>query len=817
MKTTRISLVILIAILALAMTFSCAKHKHSSDSHHAFVDPIYSDDALLPAGPVGDGTFILPNGRMISPVGGLLELPQYPTTIVAAPGGKLYISSARTPELVSVDTGSMAVLTRTPLDHHFSGLAVNAAGTRLWVAGGKADAIWEYDVSGAEPTLSRTIPAFGYPIGLTLSTNEATLYVTLAYGKRVAAIDLASGTETQSFNTGYYPHTARISDALGRAIVSNWGTRSVSVFDLASGGLLADVSVGKGPEGMALSADESLAYVACSDSDEVDVVNLVSLQVANVIPVIASQTHGPGAMPSSIALDATGGNLLVVASGFNAVLVIDPASGNVAGSIPTDWYPTTILPTAGAIYIASAKGNGAGPGSVSDADKYPGQLSSVPRPDSDTLAEYTQMVERNNTRTSRFYAGKSFDSPIPQARGEMSSQIQHVVFILKENKTFDQVLADMDGVEGDTSLLLYGEKITPNLHALSRAFSMGDNYYAESHESDQGHMWATAGLCNDYVEKAWVLDGWTPLSGVEQGAIPAGGFAFQRLLQNGITFRIYGEVVGTLYDIGEMAPYIDFSYGFFSQSVADTRKAAEVIREWNNDVFPSFIFISLPDDHTMGTDPGQPTQDYLVGNNDAALGQLVDWVTHSQYWATTAIFIIEDDPQSGLDHIDAHRSPLTIVSPWAKRGYLSRVHYSMASVWQTMGRILGLPALSDYDLYAAPMYDMFTMIPDYAPYTAIPSNIPFALNTADAPMADYCAQQDWSVPDQVERISEVAWAYMRPGEPYPGKPGGDSDEDEHKEDREAGQAYKALMEAYIQYGRDHGLIGPDSLIGKTIY
>ena len=804
-----------LAIAALLFPASCAKERHKSSSEH-LTAPVPSADATLPAGAVGDGTFVLPNGRLISPVGRQLTVQRYPTSIVAAPDGRLFVSTARTAAVQVVDPATMTILSETSLNHHFSGLAIDAAGARLWVAGGHSETVLEFDVTGEAPVQTRAIPAFGYPIGLTLSSDEATLYVTMAQGKRVAVIDLATGTERESFNTGYYPHTVRIAESLGRAIVSNWGTSSVSVFELSSGALLADIAVGKGPEGLALAPDGVTAYVACSDVDRIDVVDLVNLTVTNVIPVYSGEAHGLGAMPTYLALGPGGTPLYAVESGFNAVDVIDPADGTILGRVPTEWYPTAVLPTADTIYALSAKGDGAGPGDVSDDKKYPGVLAAVPTPDADALAGYTAMVEANNTRTARFYGEGKFDSPIPSERGKKSKQIKHVVFILKENKTFDQVMADLPGVDGDTSLLLYGDQITPNLHALSRTFAMGDNYYSESHESDHGHEWATAAMCNDYVEKAWAMDGWTPLSGVEQGAIPGGGFAFGKLLENKIPFRVYGEVVGTLYDVERMSPYIDWAYGFFSLNVSDRYKAAEVIREWNQGVFPSFIFISLPDDHTYGTDPGKPTMDYIVADNDAGLGMLVEWVTKSKYWPETAIFIIEDDPQSGMDHVDAHRSPLTVVSPWVKRGTITHVHYSMASVWQTMGRIIGLPAITDYDRFAAPMYDLFTTTPDYGTYAALPSNVPFAVNPPDAPMADYSAKQDWTVPDQVERISEVSWAYMKPGQPFPqGKFSTAPDEDE--KDGDSGRKYKALMEAYLRYGREHGLIGPESLVGKTMY
>jgi DNA-binding beta-propeller fold protein YncE len=807
----------LFALLAALLAVSCG----TDDGEKAGAitpasDPVPTADAFLPAGPAGDDRYVLPSGRMITRTGERVTIRPFPTSIVAGGDGRLFVTTARDAAILTIDADTLAVLDETEMNRHFSGLAINAAGTVLYVGGGTRDVVRQYDVTGPSPVLAREIPAAGYPLGLALSADEATLYVTLATGKRVAAIDLASGTEVRSYNTGYYPHTVAVSEALGRLITSNWGTTTVSIFETATGDLLADVAVGKGPEGLVVSDDGLTAYVACSDADEIDVIDLAGPSLAGAIPVHAAADSAVGAAPSYVAL-GPGGRLYAVSSGFNAIDVIDPEAREVLGRVPTDWYPTAVLPTADALYVAAAKGTGSKPGSVGEPLEYEGTFAAIPMPDDERLAEYTAQVEENNTRTARFFGDEEFDSPVPRERGEKSKQIRHVVLILKENKTYDQVLGDVEGTNADPSLLLFGERITPNLHALSRGFAMGDNYYAESHESDQGHMWAAAGICNDYVEKVDAMDGWTVLTGVETGAIPRDGFAFTRMLDWGVSFRIYGEVTGALQDIGRLAPYIDFDYGFYSQNVSDRRKAREVIREWEHGIFPRFIYISLPNDHTFGTSPGSPTMDYMVADNDAALGMLVEWISRSRYWPETAVFIIEDDPQSGLDHVDAHRSPLAVVSPWARRGQVSRVHYSMSSVWATMGRILGIPALSDYDRFAAPMYDLFTMTPDYAPYTAIPSNVPFQVNPEDLPLADYCARQDWTVPDQVERISEVAWAYMRPGEPFPVGRFAPRPEEDEDEERAEGMRYRNLMEAYLEYGKKHGLIGPNSLVGKNLH
>ncbi|MCB9478165.1 MAG: bifunctional YncE family protein/alkaline phosphatase family protein [Deltaproteobacteria bacterium] len=794
-------------------------------------DPTVSDEATMRPGPTEDGRYILNNGRALSPVGERVTVERYPISIAKHPTlDYIYTATARTPNLITIDSQTMHIVNSRSLPRHFGGLVVNSAGDKLWVALGSNEKILEYLLVAGIPQGSPTeISAFGYPTNLALSADETKLYVTLAFGKRVKIIDLDSGLEVGEMSTGIYPYDIALSPETNRAITANWGTWSASVFNLKTGKLIDDVPVGKNPESVVLSPDGKSAYVVCGDTDDVHEVDLKTAEVTRVIPLYDDlETDGLGAMPTGATLSADEKYLLVASAGYNCIFVVDLAAGEVVGKIPTEWYPEDLVVDGDDIYVITAKGIGAGAsGKNAQLDEaFPkeggalrGSVESIVFPNAQTLADYTEMVDENNLRPSTFYdLEEDFDSPIPKERGKPSEQIKHVVVILKENKTYDQVMGDYEGAEGDESLTVFGEPYTPNLHALSAEFSFCDNYYVEARESDMGHAWATSVMANNYIEKNWVAEGWTLLTGVEPGAIPASGTVFGKMLENDISFRVYGEVVGTISDIGRLAPYMDLNYGFYNQAVSDRLKAMEVIREWEAGIFPQFMYISIPNDHTFGSDPGKPTPQYMVADNDAGMGMLVDWIINSEYWPETAIFILEDDPQSGVDHIDVFRSPFNVVSPYAKRGHISNVQYSMAGMWMTIELILGMPPMTNYDRYTAPMYDLFQtqQILD-TDYEAIPSNVPYAINGADLPFAEYSAKQDWSTPDQVERISEVIWAIMKPGVPFPYEYAAAPSwvEEEEAEEEDEAVEYKELMEAYTEFALESGRLDPDfSLLAK---
>ena len=763
-------------------------------------DPKPDPDAYLRPGPTGDGHIILPNGRFIYPVGDSVTVTRFPIDIEITPDGQTAIvNTIRGHTMTVVDLTSHTEAQVDPLSYMFYGIAINATGDKFWVAGGGSHKVYEYDLVGQTAIPAREIELVGYPSGLTLSPDETTLFVTCHQSNKVSAVDLGSGLETGFAKTQIYPYGIELLASADRLYVSNWGSSSVSVLGTNPMMTMDHIPVGKNPEGLALSPDGSRLYVANSDSDSISVIDTAGNDVIATYNLYDEEDLTLGASPTAVEISSDGSTLYVTAAGYNSIDVLDAATGEVKGRIPASWYPTDLVldEPHGMLYVANGKGRTVGSGAEKESIFLNGTIAAIPIPTPTELAEYTEIVLENNMRTTTFYEDlEGFDSPIPFERGQPSQQIKHVVYVLKENKTYDSVLGDLEGTEADPSFLQFGEFYTPNTHELARDFVVCDNFYNESEVSIQGHMWGTASICNDYVEKCWLAEGRAgPLAGVEEAGKTERGFIFHNCLRNGVDFRTYGQIVGVGSEMDTFAPYIDFKYGFWNLGVSDEIKVDEIIREMEGGFFPSFVYISLPNDHTEGTSSGKPVPQWYVGDNDAALGKLIDYISHSEYWNETVIFVTEDDPQSAGDHIEPHRTIGLVISPWAKRGHVSSVLYSMSSMWMTIELILGLPPMHKYDQYTAPMYDCFSMTPDFTPYDALPNRVPLEYNEKGAPLQEYCDQANWMAPDQVSRLGEVIWAVMRPGEPFPYNFSVDSPEELEEEAEEAREYIEAIARA----------------------
>ena len=346
-----------------------------------------------------------------------------------------------------------------------------------------------------------------------------------------------------------------------------------------------------------------------------------------------------------------------------------------------------------------------------------------------------------------------------------------MVLIVRENKTYDMDLGDLEGANGDPALAIFGESITPNLHALARRFSNLDNYFSDPEESLQGHQWTTQADCGDFTEKLRFTQ--LPLAGYEPASLAASGNIFSHCLEHGVSFRNYGEVVSFGPELlGRYRDFIDSKYPFFDMGVRDEVKAREVIREWSMNIFPEFIYISLPNDHTFGTKPGKPTPESMVADNDRATGMLVDWISKSQYWGETAIFVIEDDPQSYAgDHVDAHRSLCLVLSPWVKTGFVSHAHADIASVYHTIELLLGLPPMNKNDDGAAPLYEVFRgagEAPDLRGFDALPLAVAPGVNTAASPMAAESMRLNFDGVDGAAGLGRILWEVRTRGRVAPG-------------------------------------------------
>jgi len=560
---------------------------------------------------------------------------------------------------------------------------------------------------------------------------------------------------------------------------------------------------------LALNAAANRLYVPGADADTITVIDTSSDEVIDTWDLHDDKSGNVGGMPNAIELSDDGSTLYVTEAGYNCVSVINASDGAIKGRIPVGQYPNDLEldDSADRLYVVNGKGWGSA-GTPRVQAQWHGSITAVDLPDATQLAEYTATVEDNAMWAANLYDTAGAQSPIPFEFGQPSAQIKKVIFILRENRTYDQILGDVAAGEGDPALCDFCN-VTPNVHKLIGIFPLLDNFYVESDTSIIGHFWATAANCNDFAEKTWLSGGREPASDMEDAAVLQRQTVFHNMLDNGVEFRSYGQIVGISTDLERFAPYVDFKYGFWNTRASDeTEKIEEVMREMEAGIFPPFVYIVLPNDHTKGSSTGAPTPDWMVADNDAALGKFIQYLSNRPDWNEMAVFVTEDDPQGGTDHIDPHRTVGMVISPWAKRGHVSSVIYTMSSIWTTIELILGVPPMSKWDENAAPMYDLFTMEMDVTPYEALPNPVEYSVNPKGMPMQEYCDSEDWDAPDQVERMAEVIWAIKHPNEMFPfafsigWREGGEGEEEEAAEARE----YREDVRRAFEYAQSHGLL-----------
>jgi len=759
------------------------------------VDPL----ATLPVGAEDSTHFLVPGGERLIQLGRNLEVGGFPMRLVEVAGTDLVIvtdGGLRDEVLAVVDLTTMTIRDQevfTPATGSlFWGLVVGETGTvrRVWASGGGGDEILAYDLdveSGqlTEVTADRIAPTGlrnGYVAGL--AQIDTTLAAALMREQALGVFDTTTGTELRrvSLEPNDFPYDVILSPDGARAYVSLWGGSAVAFIDVATGAIEARVAVGKNPEGMALSSDGSRLAVACADSDSVVVIDTTTQMVASTFWVDAEDADR-GSAPSSLRFTPDGSRLLVTSALDNAidVLAVGGASLTRVGRIPTLWHPTDVLPRAdGSIAFLNGRGLGTGannaPGTDDITELMGGSLSVLDVTPTDAeLRDWETEIATNNTRMSRFQDvtcpdGAPYDFPIPQPGTGPSAQIRHVVVIVRENKTYDAYLGALEGTNGDPTLTLMAadtiESVIPNTYALARTFGVADNYYSHAEQSIQGHIWTTLGRTTDFVERSWLTTWgrghWSiPPQGITSIGYPEEGSGFDYLDDEGVSITNYGEIVGS-----RSAPprrgYPGLAYSY----EPEVEKAAFIAQEVHERCrLESFTYVVMPNDHTQGLSPGEPTPRSMIADNDEGIARVVEAISHSRFWPETAIFILWDDPQDGGDHVDNHRSPLLVVSPWARRGHVSSVHTSEASVWRTIQLIFGLDAPHSREwVDAAPLYDFFTSTPDNTPYDAIPRTFPEEINpdrrTRDAMMS---MAYDWSLPDNQPGLSRMLWRHFHDG------------------------------------------------------
>jgi YVTN family beta-propeller protein len=757
---------------------------------------------------------LLPSQQRIRAPGKEVTLGLFPAGMVLSRDGRLILVTNngflfQTLTVVDTDTLATAVGQISPLGSNvlFVGVALSPDG-RTGYASGHTD--YGDDVvhratlaPGPSITVGTPIPMpkGSFPAGMALSADGHFLYVAENLADQLAVIDTVAGSLVAEIPVGRLPWGVAMHPMLPQVYVSNRADRTVSVIDTELRQVVATVHTGSGPNAVAVSPDGGKIFVADASSDDLTVFDVNHPDSARRISLTPFVGARPGSSPNALTFSPDGTRLLVANAWDNALAVVSPQTETVMGLIPTGWYPTAIAisPDNRTLYVANMKGGRTFPRTrhrqvfdysvnirLGGTYGVRGTLQVMPLPSDHTLPFLTRQVRYNNgfdagVRPSNAPPPNGPCFPIPCGPNDITP-IKHVVFIVRENKTYDQDLGDVAEGDGDPAYVLYGDHITPNLHKLVREFVLMDRFFANSEKSEAGHQWTTAAFDSDYVERTWMAIeangrpddiGGTHGGGVREPLLPvaqsAGLYSFDNCYSHGVSFRNYGE----FFRFGEDGEPIDYwvantdqNYQVFNLDYPDQMRFEEWKREFDEqvrtDTFPQFTYIAVPNDHTKGTEAGAPDPRSFVADNDLATGKFVEAISNSRYWPQTVIFLVEDDPQSGGDHIDSHRTIGTVMGPYVRRHYVTHTRFDMASMHRTMELILGLPPMSQFDQLAIPMRELFTDTPDATPYTAVPAGFPLIMTQPNAGAA-LSATFDWSRPDRVPDhiLNKLLWDYLK--------------------------------------------------------
>lgn len=746
------------------------------------VDAARKDVLTRPAGPSADGkTGITPNNRELTPAGEKIRVGMVPLGMILSPDSKnIFISNNGYGEqsLMRVNRAGLAIQEAIPYNSPeglFIGLAMSKDGKRIYASGGHTNMVREYEMTASgmsEKAQIQVDPARvgGFITGMAFSADESRLFVANHQGGDVAVIDpvartvthrIPMGLSADPYHASMFPYALLPSADSKKLYVSNWKEANIAVLDVQNpdaATIIKQVPVGKHPNAMIFSPGGDRLFVANSNSDSVTVLDTVTDTVLFDIDVSPYANAPYGSTPNALAIAPDGKTLYVLNAGENALVVVGLVNTEehyrLRGRIPTGWYPTALLisPEGDKLYVANSKDVGLGQNANPPSyigDQMIGSLSVIDVPDQQTLKNYTRQVRKNNVTAH----GKSVIEGAIAAHASILKDlpIQHVVYVIKENRTYDQVFGDFPRGNGDPSLLMFDSRTAPNHRRLAHEFVLLDNTYCDAEISKDGHEWSTGANVTDYTMKVWPSD-YSGRGTLINRALTAitnvpGGYLWDAAQQAGISYRSYGEYVinGTKNADGTYLPattrmpalqdHFSPMYRTYDLKVMDIARADVWEQEFEefkkNGNFPNLSIISLPNDHLAGNSPGYPTPNAMMADNDLALGRIVDAISHSQFWPNTVILVIEDDTQDGYDHVDTHRTPALVISPYAKRKAVDSTHYSTVSLLRTTEVLLDLKPMSQFDAAAITLDRSFTTTPDLAPYThVVPKQDLFEMNPA---------------------------------------------------------------------------------------
>jgi YVTN family beta-propeller protein len=746
------------------------------------------------------GGVLLPDGWRVTPAGRQLETGDMILSAQVSPDGKTlaFTNSGYTRhQLHLVDLATEKEIATFPLDRSWSGLAWSPNGRRILVSGGQDNAAadiytfqrWDdgswtqrqsLQLEGAEKAKTAISSIVASPDG-------ASVYALNDLDGQLYTIDGATGKTVSRLGLGDHPFAARLSRDGKQLYVSNIGAAEIVAVDVSNRKepkLTGRLPVEPHPNDLVLTADDRL-FVSCGNTNHVLALDLKTKERMETVSVAPTPKAPVGSTPNSLALSPDGRELYVADADNNSVAVVSIAErglSKVIGFIPTGWYPTVVTTTLDGkrMLIGSGKGLGTGPNHVmrpidktSPAPSFvhhgnnlSGLLSFVDAPARAKLGEYTKQVYENSPFHDELLVKAEIkgNSVIPSEVGK-GSPIQHVLYIIKENRTYDQVFGDISKGNGDPTLVLFGRDVTPNHHAIAEQFVLLDNLYCNGEVSQDGHPWTTAAYASDFNQRAWTLSyskhGNVNSRPVEEQSHP---YIWEAAKAKGLSTYSFGYTGRR-----GLAPILSKTFGKNDlpdqqSRMRDYRRSEQFVEEFEQmdreNRVPNFMVMGLGEDHTQGTAPGAFTPKAQVASNDLAIGRIVESVSKSKVWSSFAIFIIEDDAQNGPDHIDSHRTVGLVISPYIKRGTVDSTMYTTVSMLRTIELLLGIPPLTQHDAAATPMYNSFAATPDLSAYQARNAEIDMlSKNPANAYGAALAARMDFSDYDRVDEqaLNRILW------------------------------------------------------------
>lgn len=715
----------------------------------------------------------LPNGWSLTPVGKSLPLGDLPLNIAVSRSGKYAAITNNGQSIQSIqliDAAAGRELDSVTIGTAWGGIAFTADEKFLYVSGGNDNWIVRYAIKNNhlinDDTIRLGTPMLDKvsPTGIALDDKKKLLYVVTKENNSLYVVNTRDKSVVHQLPLTSEGYTCLLSPDKKELYISSWGDKKIMIYSTETNAFTDSVQVGDHPNDLCLSGNGQHLFVANASDNSVSVIDIKKRKVLETLNAALYPESRVGSTTNGVALSTDEKTLFVANADNNCVAVFDvhqPGASTSLGFIPTGWYPTCVRVIGKQLFVANGKGfssfpNPLGPNPIDIRQRVllhegdsvrtrrireqyigggllMGSLSMIPTPTDEELRVYTQAVLKNTpykkaTELTADIGGET-GNPIPAKVGN-TSPIKHVFYIIKENRTYDQVLGDLPQGNGDTSLVLFGEKITPNQHALAKEFVLLDNFYVDGEVSADGHQWSMGAYATDYMEKIWPGSYGHRGGNMATPTVLDKAYIWDQCARAGVSYRTYGEFVNNKTNHaaipsleGHFCPY----FLNMDQHIFDTSRVYKWMQEFDSlvaqNAVPAFQTVRFGNDHTEGTTPGRPTPFAHVADNDLAVGLFVEHLSKSPIWKESVVFILEDDAQNGPDHVDAHRSPAYVCGGFVKRHFVDHTMYTTSSMLHTMELILGLQPMTQFDAAATPLWRSFMTEADVTPFTALPETI----------------------------------------------------------------------------------------------